>query len=164
MDIDRFWELNEGLQAESAAEKLRSRLSELEPVEIESYQEHFDRAFVSAYQWNLWAAAYIMEGGCSDDGFMDFRYGLISRGRAIFESALADPESLVDVAGDSDDGFIPNEEFGYVAQQVYESKTNQAIPANKVPHSTDPSGEDWDFDDEGLCEQKLPQLWRKFGG
>lgn len=81
---------------------------------------HFDRAFAAAYQWLLWAAAYIIEGGCSDDGFMDFRYGLISRGRSVFERALADPDSLADVADDTTDGFIPNEDFGYVAQRVYQ--------------------------------------------
>ncbi len=51
---------------------------------------------------------------------MDFRYGLISRGRSVFERALADPDSLADVADDTTDGFIPNEDFGYVAQRVYQ--------------------------------------------
>lgn len=163
MDADRFWELNAGLAPESAQEQLRDRLSALEPEEIASYQEHFDRAFTSAYQWNLWAAAYIIEGGCSDDGFMDFRYGLISRGRSVFEAAIGDAESLVEVADDTDTGFIPNESFGYVARQVYESKTNQDMPNNDVAHPSHPSGQDWDFDDEQLCKQKLPKLWTKFG-
>ncbi len=163
MDVERFWELNAGLDPESAEEQLRVRLSALDPEEIVSYQEHFDRAFALAYQWNLWAAAYIIDGGCSDDGFMDFRYGLISRGRSIFEAAIADPDSLVTIAEDPAAGFIPNEGFGYVARQVYESKTNQDMPNNDVVHPADPSGKDWDFDDEQLCEQTLPKLWAKFG-
>ena len=163
MDVDRFWELNAGLTPESAEVQLRDRLSKLEATEIASYQEHFDRAFASAYQWNLWAAAYLIEGGCSDDGFIDFRYGLISRGRSVFEAAIADPDSLVDIANDTDDGFIPNESFGYVAQHVYESKTNQDMPENSVVHPSEPGGENWDFDDEQLCEQMLPKLWAKFG-
>ena len=163
MDIDAFWKLNEGLSAEDAADELRGRLEKLDASDIESYQEHFDHVFASAYQWLLWAAAYIIDGGCSDDGFMDFRYGLISRGRSVFEAALSDPESLVSVASDEDDGFIPNEDFGYVARDVYESKFGNPMPDNDVPHPSDPSGEDWDFEDEQLCEQKLPKLWSKFG-
>ncbi|MFI0445410.1 DUF4240 domain-containing protein [Actinomadura sp. 6N118] len=29
-----------------------------------------------AYRHPLWNAAYLIEGGCGDDGFMDFRDGL----------------------------------------------------------------------------------------
>jgi len=163
MDADRFWELNAGLAPESAAKQVRNRLSSLDPEEIASYQEHFDRVVALAYQWNLWAAASIIYGGCSDDGFMDFRYGLISRGQAVFEAALADPDSLVDVADDTKAGFIPNEDFGYAARNVYRSKTGQDMPDNDVVHPSDPLGDAWDYDDEELCSQKLPRLWAKFG-
>ena len=163
MNADRFWELNAGLAPENAEEQLKDRLLKLDLEEITSYQVHFDRAFASAYQWDLWAAAYIIDGGCSDDGFTDFRYGLIARGQAIFDAALADPESLVDVADDTDAGAIPNESVGYVAREVFESKANQEMPDNDISHPSDPSGEDWDFDDEQLCKQRLPKLWAKFG-
>jgi uncharacterized protein YjbI with pentapeptide repeats len=159
-DVDRFWELNAGLTPENAEIQLRDRLSKLTATEIASYQEHFDRACASAYQWNLWAAAYIIKGGCSDDGFIDFRYGLISRGRSVFEAAIADPDSLVN---SMDVGVISNESFGYVAQQVYESKTNQAMPRNSVVHPSNPCGKDWDFNNKQLCEKILPKLWAKFG-
>jgi hypothetical protein len=163
MNIEQFWSLNESLPPENAAETLKQRLMKLEPTEIEDYQAHFDRAFASAYQWLLWAAAYIIEGGCSDDGFIDFRYGLISRGRSIFEASLANPDSLADVASDDDDGFIPNEEFGYVAQRVYEKKVGSRIPENNVSHPAEPVGESWDFEDDKLCEENLPRIWSKFG-
>ena len=133
------------------------------PAEVISFQEHFDHVFALAYRWDLWAAAYIIDGGCSDDGFMDFRYGLISRGRAVFEAAVSNPDSLVDVVDESESGFIPNESFGYVAREVYESIANQEMPVNEVDHPSAPSGEDWDFDDATLCQQKLPKLWAKFG-
>jgi hypothetical protein len=164
MDAEQFWELNVGLAPENAVQQLRDRLSSLDPEEIVSYQEHFDRAFASAYTWDLWGAAYIIDGGCSDDGFMDFRYGLIARGRTVFEAAIANPESLVDVADDTPAGLIANESFGYVARQAYETKVNQDMPNNDVAHPFDPTGDDWDFDDEQLCQQKLPKLWSKYGG
>ncbi|UTT59476.1 DUF4240 domain-containing protein [Cellulosimicrobium cellulans] len=49
-----------------------------------------------AYAWPVWGAAYLVEGGCSDDGFMDFRDGLVLAGRAVLERTLADPDSLAD--------------------------------------------------------------------
>jgi hypothetical protein len=163
MDINRFWELNERLSPERAVETLRDRLSKLEPSEIASYQEHFLRAFVAAYQWDLLAAEYIIEGSCSSDGFMDFRYGLISRGRNVFEAAIVDPDSLVDLADDTDPVFISDEDFGYVAQQVYEAKTGQSMPDNDVVIPDQASGEHWDIEDEELCARKFPKLWAKFG-
>ena len=163
MNVDSFWKLNEGLRPGNAEDQLRERLAALSQEEVVAYQEHFDRAFGLAYQWNLWAAAYVIEGGCSDDGFTDFRYGLISRGRSVFEGSIADPDSLVDVVNDTDSGSIGHESFGYVARELYESKTNKEMPRNDISHPTDPRGDEWDFDDEELCKQNLPKLWAKFG-
>ena len=46
------------------------------------------------YTWDLWGVAYILKGGCSDDGFEYFRAWLIARGRDFVAQALADPEGL----------------------------------------------------------------------
>ena len=163
MDLNHFWQLNEGLPLESAENTLEQRLSELDAREIASFQMHFDTVFDEAYTWLLWGAAYIIEGGCSDDGFMDFRYGLISRGHTVFRSALMEPDSLVDVAEDADGGYVSNESFGYVAQQVCEHKVGDSMPSNRVSHPTEPSGDRWDFDDDAMCAARLPKLWDKFG-
>ena len=71
------------------------------------------------------------------------------------------PDSLA-VLLDEDD-FLSNEEFGYVAGEVYENKTGNGIPRDEASHPADPAGEEWDFDDEDLCAAKLPKLWAKFG-
>ena len=49
---------------------------ELEPLttdEIVSFDRHFFHFYQSAYTWGLWGAAFVINGGCSDDGFKDFR-------------------------------------------------------------------------------------------
>lgn len=160
MTKQEFWSLLEGLDPETAGGELAARLETLEPAAIAVFQQHFDEAHDQAYTWMLWGAAYLMEGGCSDDGFIDFRYGLISRGKRIFEAAVADPDSLAVLLDDDD--FLSNEEFGYVAGEVYEQKTGDSIPIGRAD-AAEPSGEDWDFDDEALCAKKLPKLWAKFG-
>ena len=162
MTIDTFWELLEGLDSAQAVDELATRLEKLSAEEIIDFDAHFIRAFRHAYDWRLWAAAYLIEGGCSDDGFMDFRYGLLSRGRRVFELALSDPDSLPELLGEED--FVSNEEFGYVATRVFEAKTGEeAIPSPDLPPIGEPTGQRWDFDDPVLCAQKLPRIWQRYG-
>jgi Protein of unknown function (DUF4240) len=35
-----------------------------------------------SYDWNLWGAVYLMQGGCSDDAFDYFRGWLVMQGRS----------------------------------------------------------------------------------
>lgn len=42
----------------------------------------------------LWAAGYLINDGCSDDGFEYFRAWLIAQGREVFERVVADPDAL----------------------------------------------------------------------
>ena len=48
-----------------------------------------------AYRQELWGAAYLINGGCSDDGFVYFLGWLIAQGRDVYQAALPDPDSLV---------------------------------------------------------------------
>jgi hypothetical protein len=100
MDRDEFWRHIDAARLrnpDSYEIGLRSQLEPLSVAEIASFRDHFDQLFDTAYRWGLWGAAYLIEGGCSDDGFTDFRYGLIALGQPIFEAALAKPESLIEI-------------------------------------------------------------------
>jgi hypothetical protein len=81
----------------------------------------------SRHRYDLWAAAYLIEGWWSDDGFMDFREGLISPGRHWYERALADPDSLAGhpAVRSRGDVLIGNEDFNQVAQRAYERVTGE---------------------------------------
>jgi hypothetical protein len=163
MTRDQFWQLIDKVKGakrpEAAIAKLLRKLS---PPELISYQEHFDALFREAYRWDLWGAAYIIGGGCSDDGFIDFRYGLISKGREICEAAINSPDSLADVAAL---GEVSNELFGYAAGEVYEDLTgDEDLPRQAPPKKPpEPSGEEWDFDDGKQNARRLPKLWAKYG-
>lgn len=69
-------------------------LSELPPEEIVGFDRIFRRLHAAAYTWDLWAAAFIIEGGCSNDGFTNFRSGLIGLGQRVYEDAVRDPGTL----------------------------------------------------------------------
>ncbi|MEU8134134.1 DUF4240 domain-containing protein [Streptodolium elevatio] len=135
MDIDRFWAIVE--DARTAAresgvpvhEVLVDRLSELSVPEILAYGVRYDEAHDAVYRWDMWAAAYLIFGGCSDDGFVDFRAGLIAAGRTWYERAAADPDCLAghpdaaERSGARLEEVFAQEEVGYAAAMAYERVT-----------------------------------------
>ncbi len=169
MDNIEFWNLiarvkkSGGEDIEERSDALSEELGKLEPDEIISFSNIFSSLLDQAYSWNLWGAAYIMQGGCGDDSFWDFRSSLISIGKEVFERALENPDSLADL----DDHEIDNlyfEGFQYVAEQVYEDLTEKELPARSSPHPSEPSGTGWDFDNEDEAMKKLPRLFSKYWG
>ncbi|MEQ1823701.1 MAG: DUF4240 domain-containing protein [Fimbriimonadaceae bacterium] len=172
MTLDQFWQVIDRINAPAAKPrfsqpfskppanggmdeklgKLEAELAKLPTAEKQSFADHFDECDARAYSWELWGAAYVIHGGCSDDSFMDFRSTLICMGRAIFEAALADPESLANLEIDEDDLFY--EGFGYTAHGNYDQ-----ISRN-VPFPEKPRGQEWDEEQVG---DVYPQLAKKFG-
>src|SRR5262249_54204564 len=112
-------------------------------------------------RWDLWAAAYILQGGCSDDGFIDFRCWLISMGREVYDGAHADVESLASVAAD-DPQYTSFEDFGRVAREVYEDRAGADMPAGTSPEPAEPAGERWEEDGDEL-RRRWPRLWAASG-
>jgi hypothetical protein len=173
MDKARFWELVAASRAsfdprlrdgnmDKQVERLEALLRDLAPAEIVDFQRELDEREKEAYRWDLWAAAFIIGGGCSDDCFTDFRSWLISMGREVYEAALKDPDGLVDVA-DADGVEEPSfEEFQYVPRRVYEEKTGKDLPASGIRRPAEPTGEEWAEDGDDLS-RLLPRLWAKFG-
>jgi hypothetical protein len=162
MDIGRFWQLVEAAKAqagedtEARVEALYAVLGNLAPAELQSFQCHYDQLIAAAYRWDLWAAAYIINGGCSDDGFRYFRDWLISEGRGVFEHALNDPDSLADLPH-VDPAEL--ESFGYVALDLHEEKGAGRMPRGGTAEEREPAGEPWDEDAVG---DLLPRLDAKY--
>ncbi len=160
MNLQEFWNTIERASfADDMSDGLANELQDLSPPEICSFQSHFDKLLNKANRWDLYAAANIMEGGCSEEGFVDFRNGLISRGQEFYEQVVKDPDSLADMVDEDD--WISYEEFGYVAGEIYEEKTGQEIPRPDFQES-EPLGKKWDFEDESLAQKHLPKLYAKF--
>lgn len=170
MDTDTFWEivdrsaLRGGGDQGGQCEALRTALLALSPEEIVGFDAAFHKMMNASYTWDLWGAAYVMEGGCSDDGFDYFRAWLISQGRYAFESALSDPESMIHLAPDPDGG-AEFESFMYVAGDAWAEKTGKDLfdmPNEREGGGGEPSGERWDEDEEVLAA-RYPKLWEKYG-
>src|SRR5947199_10660422 len=86
MNKAAFWKLidasraNAGGDLERQVASLRAEVEQLDSNEIIQFGKLFAEYWAGAFTWDLWAAAYILGGGCSDDGFLHFRGWLISRG------------------------------------------------------------------------------------
>jgi hypothetical protein len=164
MDEDKFWGIIEqsrqGTDDSQAAqeENLRAVMNRLDVHEVVAFDRVFNEMRFRAYTWDLWGAAYIINGGCSDDGFEYFRCALIAAGRERYDEALRDPESL---AGWVEGGDFEFEAFWYVAPSVYceKSGTNK-FPQHNLIFPKSPSGEAWEEDD---LEARFPKLWAAFG-
>jgi hypothetical protein len=130
---------------------LKRQLERRSPQEIAAFDRQFGRLVDRAFRWDLWGAAYLIEGGCSEDGFVYFLYGLIARGRQVYEAALADPDSLAGAK------VHENEEFGGVACEVYQERTDKSLRRRR-PSRSSPTGRRWDFENAAENARRLPLL------
>ena len=89
------------------------------------YQAILDDLVGEANIAELWDIAGIMAGGwgCSEDGFIDFRAWLIGQGKDVFEKALVDPESIVEIVEVGQE--TQSEALLYVAVNAYELNTGK---------------------------------------
>lgn len=119
-----------------------------------------DEALDALYTWELWAVAYVVQGGCSDDAFEYFRAWVISQGRSAFELAFSDPAAFgMTIDPESDDEDRECEDLLYAAQTVHEELTGEYGPTRTIARPAEPRGEPWD---EGDLESRLPSLWARW--
>ena len=168
MNDAEFWQILEPiskLDSTRRATALQQSLGAY-PIEgLEQFEAAYRRQMKAAYTWDLWGAAYLINGGAADDGFEYFRSWLISMGHDVFSNAVAEPDSLADViSGQGEE--IELEEFAYVASAVYAKKKGD--PKARIPISKDlvslgePAGSEFQ-DDAEYFARRYPKLFEKFG-
>jgi hypothetical protein len=176
MDTGDFWDVIEAARTAASStvpfhEALVSLLAARTAEEILDYQEKFDEEHRALYRWDVWAAAYLIGGGCSDDSFMDFRAGLIAQGRDWHRKAVASPDSLADhpavtaAAAVQHDSALFYEKVNYAASYAFQrvSRDDHAFwdalserdQGNRGPADM---GENFDFDDMQEMRRRLPRL------
>ncbi len=149
------------------ADRLVERLSKLPAEECLDFHHWWGWMSRRAYRTDLWGAAYLVNGGCSDDGFQYFRWWLVLQGRAVYEAAIADPDSLAETLdGETDveaevgpglDAWFAatgteRDDSGYDA---FDRAMRFRHPAAPPPPPLAPF---WDFDDDGQVRARLPRL------
>jgi hypothetical protein len=162
MDINDFWALirqsyedangNLDVQVELLVEKLVDRTIE----DILAYDSIFEDFMDQSNTATLWDAADIIGCGCGYDDFSDFRGWLIAHGREVYENAISDPESLVDLV--KFDERARHEESLYVSIYANERKTGSPYFHRKEMRSIEVKGVH-----EPEKEKRFPKLTAKFG-
>ncbi len=171
LDETACWKLIEDAKAEAGgaierqARLLVNALARSSIADIVAFGEWFDQFLSNAYRRELWAAAYVICDGCSDDGFMDFRMWLIGQGKKVYDDALRDPETLLDRIEVRNDNYGTYGDFSLggidsVVSDAYERKTGEPMPLFAGPYSPPKlTGEQWD---EHTVYKKYPRLTAKF--
>ena len=180
MTKDLFWQMiaearKEATHDDGMYDALMHKLTPLSNADIVRWGQMFDQYHKLSYKDSLWAAAYVINGGCSDDGFDYFRGWLIAQGKDVYLAALQNPDSLAtpevkeceteleDMLSVSADAFFEKNdmEFDYDAydaectkhplapQEVAEIQ-GEVIYAEEVG--------DWGQDEE-LLRKIVPRLW-----
>ena len=175
MNTEQLWELIEQAraaepargfgEAEAVVERAVALLAERAAGEIADAHRELWGLLAASYRDSLWAAAYLLNGGCSDDGFDYFRGWLVTQGREVFEAAIADPDSLAAVpavqAAAADGMELECEDALGLARRAYRSATGgdpeQPLPSVPYPEPDVP-GWEFDFDDGEEMARKLPRL------
>ena len=160
------------------AQELVQRLAPLGTDTVLTYATHFQRAKDELDRWDIWAAAYLIAGGCGDDSFVDFKAGLVTLGYDWHQRVVANPDSLADhpavvqaaTGGDrhvlfaESVNYVPSYAFKQItgdAHAYYEAVSANASQPDRATTSKD-MGESFDFDDPEQMQRRLPRLAAMF--
>jgi hypothetical protein len=172
VDTGQFWQLIEDARrqvadatdGEAVAARATALLSAHPREEIVAAGPVLRQLLAESYRSPLWAAAYMINGGCSDDGFDYFRGWLIVQGREVFEHVVADPDALADLpvvrAERPGAACLECEDTLYIASIAHWQATGEDYPdcvfSIRNPE-LDPEW-DFDFDDRTEMRRRLPRL------
>lgn len=172
VDSNTFWKLiadarasvSDPSDSEAVVTAATTLLSELPPAEIVAAQQVLWDLLAESYRNPLWAAAYLINGGCSDDGFDYFRGWLLTQGQEVHDSVVASPDSLaslpVVIAAAESEMELECEEALSIAWNAHLKATGMQLPQDafriRYPE-LDPEW-DFDFDDGEELAARLPKL------
>lgn len=176
MNEDLYWQIiTESLantsNQDEQEEFLVSRIKKLSPNEMIGFRLRTDKLLYDTYTSEMWCAGYIMNGGCSDDGFEYFRCWVISRGKEVFYKAKENPDSLIsETLPDPEHYDYEFESFWYVALTAFEEMTGKELYdyidydnfhtlEGKYPHFEFT----WQEEDSESMKKICPQLFAKMG-
>jgi hypothetical protein len=172
MDVNQFWDLVEEARhtagspsdAEETAARATALLAAREPQEIIDAQQILWDLMATSYQAPLWAAAYLINGGCSDDGFDYFRGWLIAQGRTVFDQVVADVDQLAKVelvrTAVAEGMELECESTLGIAWNAHRKATGDDLPDGTVTIHYPDLDPDWNFDfaDTDRIATRLPRV------
>ena len=138
MTSNEFWAIIDRARRRAAPnsepamrDALYAELVQLPALKLSAWQDLQYAYMDLACTRKLFGAAVLINGGSSDDRFLDFTAWLVMQGKTVYESALAAPDSLAqfDLPFDA----AECELCGYIADQAYTGKRYLALFAPNTP-------------------------------
>lgn len=131
LDEDLYWaiiakSLKQTNNQDDQEQFLIKEIGNLTPIKMIGFRLRTDKLLYDTYNSEMWCAGYIMNGGCSDDGFEYFRNCVISRGKETYYKAKENPDNLIDEV-DSQLEMYDFESFWYVALEAFKQKTGKDL-------------------------------------
>jgi hypothetical protein len=142
------------------AELLRDRVSKLRPAEILAFDRWWKSLDRSLYTWQVWGAAFVVQDGCADDCFRDFRAYLISLGPDAVRAATQSPDALAPMVNNSDIGDWSGAKN--VAPDAFRMATDSDFPGDTSDLSGTPRGVRWSDNQVPALLRQYPRLTSKF--
>jgi hypothetical protein len=168
MRTDDFWAVIDRATTDrpdspdEVAKRAAAELATRDPEAIIAWDRHLGKVMVASGTEDLWAAAYLINGGCSDDGFDAFRGWLIAHGRSVVARAAAGPDSLAELpevrAAAVTGAVFEAAEVLSIGAEAYVLATGGELPRSPAAASRPEAAELWDFDDEDEMRRRLPRL------
>ena len=167
LDEDLYWQIIDkslkNTQNQIEQEKfITNELSKLEPNQIIGFKLRTDRFLADTYTSEMWCAGYIMNGGCSDDGFDYFRGWVISKGKEAYYQAKTEPDTLIKYYEEELE-FYEFENFWYLGVETFKNKTGFDLDDFiEVEHFNQEIEFNWTEEDDDSRRQICPKLFNKF--
>ncbi|MFZ6643174.1 DUF4240 domain-containing protein [Undibacterium sp. TC4M20W] len=153
------------------ADSLEYQLCRLSPEQIIEFELHFRRLVYQAETGDVYGAGCLLNWDyMSDDGFLYFRYWLVSMGQAAYEEALRNPGSMakLDIVHDRD-GYplVNDEDYCYAIYKAYEKVAGKEIYDDlrlreSQKNCVEPAWFDWGYYTHEVMAEKFPTLWQNY--
>lgn len=164
MDESKFWGIIDQTRYGTPtvvehARLLETALESLSFEDIISFGQMLENKLSDLNKNDLWEIAYIINTGCGDDDFRDFRAGIIARGKEAFDIAVINPAGLGNF--DKAEDLIKGEEFHGAYRKAWRNKTGQYMGPQVNYDDSKPKGEDFSEDELDLSSRH-PELFAKY--
>lgn len=166
---EKFWTIIENSNRGRNLKECLTPLSEEELFGFRYWWEYFCNL---SYKQDLWAVAYVVLGGCSDDGFDYFRFWLIVQGHKVFYNALENADTLCDVFSKLEDpegdDYPAQEDLDYAVQTVLGERTGNedyfytAEENDSLPQYAHEIEFEWEENDEESIRKVCPRTFDKW--
>ncbi|MFK7947390.1 MAG: DUF4240 domain-containing protein [Saprospiraceae bacterium] len=136
-------------------------LSEWSITNIYKFENIYWKLMKDSYETDLWAAAFVVNDGCTQEEFLNFRSWLLLQGQATFRKTVQDPEYITEWLNLPIQNPIQYPDLHNKIAELIAYKTSQSVSHRFSENDFELQGEYWQNDLEIM--DKVPVLCQIMG-